>query len=270
VRFVVVLLFLSGEALAGPTWADWVGDWQGKLRWTGCASDSTTEASLPLEATDGAVAIDLSSAGGGLATFSLVEDNAGWLAKDGDATVHVSRPRADALELAIDLDSGCQVRGTLHRASIGIAACDRLAAWARVEARCTKLVKPPRENAARLARQRESWAKVAAPERAKIGAQCEARATRVETELVDAGCAPDATLGMHGAECRALAQSASRLSRCPSVPSDLAKIIEDEASALVGAAQHARDAELPYVEGQCRRVRDQITQTVQQSGCPLM
>ena len=65
-------------------------------------------------------------------------------------------------------------------------------------------------------------------------------------------------------------KAASRLARCPSVPSDLATIIEQQASALVGAAQHARDVELPYVEGQCKRVRDQITLTVQQSGCPLM
>ena len=72
------------------------------------------------------------------------------------------------------------------------------------------------------------------------------------------------------AECRALAQATARLARCAGVPPDLASIISQEASALVGAAQQASKAELPYVEGQCRHVRDQIAQTVQQSGCPLM
>jgi hypothetical protein len=44
------------------------------------------------------------------------------------------------------------VHGTLRRPSTGIAACDRLAGWARVEARCTKLTKPALENVARLVR----------------------------------------------------------------------------------------------------------------------
>jgi predicted Fe-S protein YdhL (DUF1289 family) len=202
----------------------------------------------------------------------LVEDNGGWLGKSGDVSVHVTRPKAETLDLAIELESGCQARGTLHRATIGIAPCDRLSAWARVEGRCTKLVKPSLENAARLAHQRATWAKASGDERAKIGAQCEARAAKVEAELVDAGCAPspDPAIGMRGAECRALAQAAARLGRCPSVPTDLATIISQEAAALVGAAQQARESELPYVEGQCKRVRDQIAQTVQQSGCPLM
>lgn len=276
-RSLVVVLAVAGGALAAPpaapvTWADWVGDWHGKLKWTSCTSDGEPSATFALEATDGVVGIDLAPAGGGLGQLSLVEDNGGWIAQHGDLVVHVTHSRSDALELAVDLDSGCQVRGTLHRQTTGISACDRLAAWARIEARCTKLVKPPLENAARLARQRASWAKAAGDDRVKFGAQCDARATKVAAELVDAGCAPnpDPAIGMRGAECRALAQAAAKLGRCPSVPNDLATIIAQEASALVGAAQQARDSELPYVEGQCKRVREQIAQTVQQSGCPLM
>lgn len=275
-RVVLCALALASGALAkppppAPTWADWVGDWEGKLRWTSCTADGAASATLPLEASEGAVAIDLGPAGGGLGALSLVEDNAGWVGQNGDVTVHVAH-RAGKLELAIDLDSGCQVRGTLQRASSGIAACDRLAAWARIEARCTKLVKPPLENQARLARQRASWASAAGEARTKLAAQCEARATKVEAELVDAGCAPnpDPAIGMRGAECRALAQAATRLGRCASVPTDLATLISQEASALVGAAQQASTAELPYVEVQCKRVRERIAQTVQQSGCPLM
>jgi hypothetical protein len=254
------------------TWADWVGDWQGKLKWSTCTSEGEPAATLAVDATDGAVAIDLAGAGAGFSEVSLTEDNAGWLAKSGDVTVHVTHPKTETLDVAVELESGCQIHGTLHRPTIGIAPCDRLSAWARIEARCTKLVKPPLENAARLAHQRATWAKAAGEERAKIGAQCDARAAKVESELVDAGCAPnpDPAIGMRGAECRALQQAAARLGRCPSVPSDLATIIAQEAAALVGAAQQARESELPYVEGQCKRVRDQIAQTVQQSGCPLM
>ena len=266
-RWLVVVCALATSARA-DSWADWVGDWHGKLTWKGCTADGAGSATLPLEATDGAVAIDLTSAGDGLSPMSLVEDGAGWTGQNGDVSVHVSK-KNNKLALAVDLDSGCQARGELHRDTSGIVACDRLAAWARIEARCTKLVKPPLENEARLARQRATWGKA---DRTKLAAQCEARASKVETELVDAGCAPnpDPTIGMNGAECRALSQAAMRLGRCAAVPSDLATLITQEAAALVGAAQQASKSELPYVEVQCKRVRERITQTVQQSGCPVM
>jgi hypothetical protein len=268
---VLGLVIAAAPAARADSWADWIGDWHGKLSWKGCTADGAPSATLPFEATDGAVAIDLANAGDGLSMMSLVEDGAGWVGQNGDVTVHVSR-KNDRLDLAVDLDSGCQARGALHRDTSGIAACDQLATWARIEARCTKLVKPPLENEARVVRQRASWAKATGDARTKLGAQCEARASKVETELVDAGCAPspDPTIGMSGAECRALVQAATRLGRCASVPTDLATLISQEAQALVGAAQQASKAELPYVEVQCKRVRERITQTVQQSGCPVM
>src|SRR5262249_40679273 len=119
------------------TWADWVGDWEGKLKWSGCSVDGQPAATVPIEATDGAIAIDLTTAGGALASIGLVDDNDGWVGQRDDVTVHLARTPA-ALELAIDLDSGCAIRGTLHRATIGIATCDQLEAWSRIEGRCTK------------------------------------------------------------------------------------------------------------------------------------
>jgi len=268
VRGILVVLCALTASARADSWADWIGDWHGKLSWKGCTADGAGSATLPFEASDGAVSIDLTNAGDGLLPMSLVEDSAGWAGQSGDVTVHITH-KNDKLSLAVDLDSGCQARGELRRDTSGIAACDQLVAWARIEARCTKLVKPPLENEARLARQRATWGKA---DRTKLAAQCEARASKVETELVDAGCAPnpDPTIGMRGAECRALAQAATRLGRCSAVPSDLATLITQEAGALVGAAQQASKAELPYVEVQCKRVRERITQTVQQSGCPVM
>src|SRR5690242_15254649 len=156
-------LAVAAAALAKPAapttpgWGDWVGDYSGKLAWASCTADGEGSATLPLEATDGTVTIDLTPAGGALESFTLVEDKLGWAAHEGDVTLHIARPKADTIELAIDLESGCQVRGTLKRPSTGIAACDRLAGWARIEAHCTKLVRPALENAARLVRQRKTW-----------------------------------------------------------------------------------------------------------------
>src|SRR5262249_53150354 len=153
--------------------------------------------------------------------LSLVEDGTGWAGQKGDVSVRLAR-KADAIELAVDIDSGCQLRGTLKRATVGISACDRLDAWARIEARCTKLSKPPLESIARLVRQRESWTKAKGEARGKLAAQCDARADKVELELVDAGCAPnpDPSVGLNGAECRALQQTWARLGKCTNLPPD--------------------------------------------------
>jgi len=178
-------------ASAAPTWADFVGDWEGKLKWTSCTTDGEPAATFAVDATNGAIAVDLSGAAPGLGPVALADDNGALVGKDADATVHLTRPpRADALELAIDLDSGCAARATLHRETVGIAACDRLAAWSQIESRCTKLKRPALENPARLARQRAKWRKAEGDDRTELAEQCEGRAAKVEAELAEAGCAP--------------------------------------------------------------------------------
>jgi hypothetical protein len=271
------MLAAASGALAAPgapapkTWADWVGDWDGKLKWTSCTLEGEPRASIPVDASDGAVAIDLSAASSALTQVALVEAETGWVGQQGDVTVRVKpATKPDKLDLAIDLDSGCQIRGTLSRASVGIAACDRLAAWARVESHCTKLSRPPLENAARLARQRAAWRKAQGEERTKLAAQCTARAAKVEQQLVDAGCAPhpDPAIGMRGAECQALRGIASRVARCGNLPSDQRDAYAREVLVLLAAAQGADKASLPVVDAECRRTRDKLFAIAQQVGCP--
>lgn len=263
---------MAAPAPAQPTWAEWVGDWHGKLKWASCTTDGKAAATIAVDASDGIVAVDLDDAGTGLGTLSLIEDNGGWVGQRGDVTVHLARPGADALDVAVDLDSGCQLRATLHRPSSGLPACDRLSAWARIEAKCTKLKEhPPLENPARLAHQRASWLAAKGEARAAITAQCDARALKVEEELVDSGCAPspDPMIGLRGNECQALLHSTQRLGRCANVPADWAAIISQQAFALVGAAQKASDSDLKELERQCNKARERIVQTAQQAGCPF-
>jgi hypothetical protein len=276
---VAVMLAAATGALAQPTaappssWADYVGDWQGKLRWTGCGGEGADRAAIAVDAVDGVMSIDLSAAGGALPKLTLVEEEAGgWGGQQGDVSVRVKRgPRTSALELAVDLDSGCEVRAILARSSVGIAACDRLAAWARIESQCTRLVRPPLENAARLARQRAQWTKATGDTRDRLATQCAARATKVETSLIDAGCAPspDPAIGLRGAECQALQVAAGRIARCGNVPSDLRAALEREVVVLVAAAQGADKAALPVVEGECRRIRERLVTVGKHAGCPL-
>lgn len=274
----VLILALASGALAAPaepprtTWANWVGSWNAKLKWASCAADGEERATVSVDAVDGAVSVDLTAAGGALAEMSLVEDKDGWSGQQGDVTVRLRRSsKADELELAIDLDSGCEIRGSLSRTSTGIAACDRLAAWARIESHCTKLVKPPLENPARLAKQREQWLAAKGDQRTKLAAQCTARATKLETALIDVGCAPspDPQIGLRGAECQALKVASGRLGRCGNVPYDVRSALEREVVVLVAASQGADKAALPVVEAECKQARDRLLAIGKQAGCPL-
>jgi hypothetical protein len=257
---VAGLLAITAGALAKPAtmpgWGDWVGDYAGKLTWASCTADGAGSATLPVEATDGAFTIDLTPAGGALESMTLLEDNGGWVGQHGDVTVHLTRTKPDAIDLAIDLESGCQVRGTLKRPSTTIAACDRLAGWARIEARCTKLVRPALENEARLVRQKKSWLAAKGAERDKLASQCDARVAKVESELVDAGCAPnpDPAIGMRGAECVALRASLARLQRCNALPPDVEQLLVQDAANAV-------------TDEECKASRARIVSTSQQVGC---
>jgi hypothetical protein len=247
---------LAKPAAAPATWGDWVGDYTGKLTWSGCTVDGQAAPTLPLDATDGAVTLDLSPAGGALEGLALAEDNGGWTGQRNDVKVRIGRARPDAIDLAVILDSGCEVRGTLKRPSTGIVSCDRLAGWARVEARCTKLTKPALENQARLVRQRKTWLAAKGVERDKLAAQCDARAQKVELELVDAGCAPspDPSVGVRSMECQALRSSLARLQRCRALPPDVEILLEQETQNAV-------------TENECRAERAKIVATSQQVGC---
>src|SRR5690606_33150689 len=221
----------------------------GPLRWASCSADGEERATLHVDAEDGVVAIDLRPAGSALPRLSLVETDTGWTGQQGDVTVTLTRPRANALELAVDLDSGCEVRATMTRPSVGIVACDLLAAWARIESQCTTLARPPLENAARLARQKATWRKARGAARDRLAQQCTARAAKVESEMVDVGCAPhpDPAIGLRGAECPALRTTASRLARCSNVPHDVRVALEREVVVLIAASQGADRAALPVV-----------------------
>jgi hypothetical protein len=273
-RWGLAAVFAGLSANAAPattqlSWADWVGDWGGKLKWAGCSIDGEPTATVALDATDGALAIDLAPAGGALTSLSLVENGPGWIGQQGDVTVKLARGRDSSLDLAVELESGCTVHANMKRASVGIAACDELAGWARIEEHCTKLAKPRLENLARLVRQRAEWTK--AHSDVRLAAQCKNRASKVEAELAEAGCAPDANpVSQRGPECQALRQTAAKLSRCSTLPFDLATSLAHDANQLASAVAGAEtETSLKVVEKQCKQMRDQITDAAQQAGCAL-
>lgn len=264
------LAALSGLALGAPArsapWADWVGDYGGKLAWRGCTAPGAASAVVAIDAVDAVVSIDLARLGGGLRAMSLVEEEGGWAGQQGDVTVRIARAKAaGSIDLAVELESGCTVRGQLARAGSGVAACDRLAGWSRIEARCGKLAQrgqKPLEDAALIAKTK--W-------RAADGEQCTARAAKLELSLIDAGCAPhpDPAIGARAPECLRLVDATARAVRCKTMPPELEAELSRKAHLLGAASQTAEPATLGVVEQQCRDARAVLASIATRFQCAL-
>jgi hypothetical protein len=253
-----LLLGLTATGHAAPpgaTWADWVGSYTGKLAWTGCSAPGAKTPTLALDAVDGALTIDLTPAGGGLRPLSLVEDEGRLTARQGDATLALVPRRADTIDLAIDLTSGCAIRGQLVRASTGVRACDRLVALARIEAACTKLPGPPKPPAA------QRW-------KARDAARCTALADPIQTELVDAGCVPiaDPAALVPGPACRTLLAHAATVHRCATAPPPLVQLA-DRLTALGPPAQDR--ASRATLDASCVRYDALLARAAAGTGCGL-
>jgi hypothetical protein len=268
----VIIVAVASGAIAAPasppaTWADWVGAWTGKLAWSNCATNGAPTATLGLDAIDGALSIDLSPAGNALARFSLVEEDRRLSVQHADVAVIVTRSTR-GLDVAVRFDSGCTLHAQLARSSSGIAACDELEAWTRIESRCTKLAGKPLEDAAAIARERDGWLKARGSARGKLAEQCVARAAKVEAELVGAACAPnrDPHHGVRAQDCLAVVDAANRLARC--VPQSIeARELATESLMLSAAAETAETATLPVVERQCRDAHQKVTALATRFSC---
>jgi hypothetical protein len=254
------VLVVSTPAAAAP-WSDWVGEYRGTLLWRKCTAAGEKAAAIALDAVDGAMRIDLAPAGAALKTMSLTQDDAAWVAQDGDLHVRVTRGKPNTIVLAIDYDSGCTMRATLSRVAMKAPACDRLLAWARVEDRCTK---PGDRIEDFLAVAKTKW-------KASDAAACRARADKLELALIDRGCAPnpDPDVGTRAVQCRALVDATTKLKRCGRVPAATTQRLVNAASALSGASQSASKAELPYVEQQCKDLHAEVVAIATQSQCQL-
>lgn len=263
----VLVLATGAQAAPAPTWADWVGDYAGPLTWKGCFTPGAARATISLDAIDGAFVIELVNAGGGLRAMSLVEEEGGWSAQQGDVTLRVQRPRANALVLDAEVGSDCRMQGHLVRPSTKIAACDRLTALTRIEARCTKLTAPPLEDPGKLAKERARWRP-----RAKADAQrCELRAAALESSLVDAGCARDPMPPsmVRAPDCATFLASARRFQQCALALPVVKSRVLTQAAALLATCGTADDAALRVLGEQCRAAQAELATVATHSRCPL-
>lgn len=265
----IAVVLAAGRAAAEPraSYADWAGDYRGKLTWSAqCTVAGAREATLAVNAFDGVLTIDLATARPGLRAMTLVEDDpeattSSWSGVQGDLAVKLTRPTPGALVVVLESDLGCRMTGRLARPVIAIAACERLVGWARVESTC----------AARSENRQEDLAKLTAIKwRASDHEQCTNRADRLELALIDAGCAPhpDPAIGTRARNCLELSQAIGRLARCGKVPPPRIRQLEQLAANLRAAAHTATAATLPVVERECRDARALATAMTTEFHCP--
>ena len=258
-RCAIVLLVAvaaTGRAAPVPTWADWVGDYTGKLAWTSCSSPGAKTATVAIEAVDGALTIDLAPAGGGLRDLSLAEDaEADTLAaQQGDVTLAISRIRPGTIALAIDLASGCAIRGTLVRKASQVRACDHAVALARIEKACTKLAGKP------IGLVVKKW-------KAADAGRCTASAEAIATEMIDAGCLPvaDPAGTLIGAACRQMVNEAQALERCANAPPEYTQVAER----LIALARPAMAGSKNIVDASCHEGHQMLVELAAYAHCPL-
>lgn len=256
---------MVNAAPASVSWGDLVGSYHGRLTWKNCNTPGVERATLSVDAMDGALEIDLTAAAGGLRTFSLApESTTAWSAQQGDVSVRIERTRAEQLALHVTIDESCEVRATLTRKSVGIPACDRLLGWARIEQWCTKRAGAPLEDREALLFERTVWTK----QKKIAAATCAARADKLATAMVDAGCAPadDAASVQLGATCLSLAQASVRVQRCTTAPPELVEVSHHLGSLAVPGPDPASRV---VAEQQCAEGLEVLARLAQQARCPL-
>jgi hypothetical protein len=270
-RSVIAMVVVGGlvpvveAAPAGVSWGDLVGSYQGRLAWKNCNTPGVERATIAVDAMDGALEIDLTAAAGGLRAFSLApESTTAWSAQQGDVSVRVERPRADQLALHVIIDDSCEVRATLTRKTIGIPACDRLLGWSRIEQWCTKRSGTPLEDREALVFERTVWAK----QKKTAAATCAARADKLATAMIDAGCAPteDPDSVQLGTTCLALAHAAVRVQRCTTAPPELVQTAQHLGSLAVPGPDPASRV---VAERTCENGLEALGRLAQQARCPL-
>lgn len=257
-RSAIAAVLAATPAIAAPrTWDAWVGDYRGTLVWRQCTAPGEKVVAIAIDAVDGAIAVDLTSAGAALRRVSLQQDAAAYVAQDGDLSVTVAQNKPNTIDLVIAYDSGCTARGQLARARTGVPACDALVGWTRIANACTKAAIASEPIAI-------AWKKSDAP-------RCTARADRLALAMIDAGCAPhpDPQIGTRAPTCRALADATAKLARCGRVPREIMQRLSTNASALVAAAQTAEASTRAFVEQQCKDARTEIAGTAVQFQCHL-
>lgn len=275
---IVLVAILAGGVLADPA-VDTagpvdpvavVGRYQGKLTWSHCAPAGAKAPVVTLSPIDSRLELDLSAARDGLGAIVIAGDAHQLTGTAADVTATVTFG-AKKTELVIALESGCTAKGAVKRIGSAIAACDDLAALARIEAGCGAVAADARlEDVAAIDADLPVWAKTKGSARQEARVGCEARVAKLRPALVDAACvavpAEDAPTLLP--ECRDLAARVNQLMGCRTIDARTKAALRDALPNIHVELVHTDEASISVARQQCLRQDQELKKLMPQLGCP--
>jgi hypothetical protein len=273
-RALLLLLLVARPAHAEDdavtTASRWVGTWSGKVTAKGC-TDAKKKVSLDVALTregrlrsngdllvDGFGDLDWQSDGKGLA-----------IAREGmKATLVVSGKK---VKLALETDGGCKIKGTLTRASSGIAACDTTRALATIKSQCESLPSETRgESLTTVDADWKKWSKLKGKKKKAQALACAEQTTTLQAEVSSCVTGGFASTGL--VECDAYIRAVEAYMRCDKVPQqarDGAKQgIEYMLQGWGDLTQMPEEAKQATNDA-CKQGVDALKQGATAMGCPL-
>jgi len=268
VKAVIVLVALTTVAHADP--AKWVGSWTGKVTSKGCTDDGTKSVTLDVAVT---------SQDGLRSNGDLLEDGLGdldWAADGANLTGNREGLKASltaskkGAKLALTTDGGCKIKGTLVRATSGIADCDRLMALATTESQCPSMSSDTR--GAKLDTAKASWKvwlKLRGKKRTAQAKQCKVDADVIAGEIASCGSGGGVT-GI--VECDDYLHTLDVLQQCSKMPDAAKQGMGQAADAIKqsidawkqsGSGQAGHDA----LSESCKSGADAVRQAITAVGC---
>lgn len=275
---ILVLAVLAGSVLADPSTDSAgpvdpvavVGRYQGKLTWTHCDPPGAKAPTVALTPIDSRLELDISTARDGLSPIVIAGDAHQLTGTAADVTATLTFT-AKKTELAITMESGCSAKGTVKRIGSGIAACDELAALARVEAGCGAVAADARlEDVAAIDADLPAWAKTKGTGKQKARAACEVRVAALRPSLVDAACLAVAADDQPTLlpECRDLAAKVNQLMNCRTIDARGKAALRDMLPNIHVEVVHTDASSISVARQQCLRQKEAIDKLMPQLGCP--
>jgi hypothetical protein len=275
---IIILAILGGGVLADPSTDSAgpvdpvavVGRYQAKLTWSHCAPAGAKAPVVALTPIDSRLELDLATARDGLGAIVIAGDSHQLTGTAADVTATLTFG-AKKTELVIALESGCTAKGTVKRIGSGIAACDDLAALARVEAGCGAVAADARlEDVAAIDAALPGWAKTKGSAKQEARVACEGRVAALRPALVDAACvavpAEDAPTLLP--ECRDLAARVNQLMGCRTLDARTKAALRDALPNIHVEVVHTDAASISVARQQCLRQKEAIDKLAPQLGCP--
>lgn len=268
---LLVVLFLPARAFADESAERWVGTWSGKVTAKGC-TDAPKKVALDVTVT---------SQGGLRSNGDVLVEGFGDLdwAADGKA-LKVDREGLDATlvpsgkkaKLTLTTDGGCKIKGTLARATSGIAQCDQARALATIKSQCQSLDSATRGDAlAGVDHDWKSWSKLKGKKKKAQALACAEQVTTLQSDV--SMCVASSSWSASGIPwCDEYIRMVERYMRCDKIPQQARDGVKQGIDAMKqswGDFTNLPEEAKRATDDACKQAVDALKQGATAMGCTL-